>query len=678
MKKSLWTLLAVGWMAASSATPPAHLVDSLKSACQSEPDARKRVDILLNLKDLNDSSEDELYYSRKLFDEAAAVGDGFAVGASLGSLASYYISSPGAGDSLARILAQAEPLMRGSGMEGLGAYYRMVELARRIQVAGAEESARLCREYIDSVRTLPPGDVYEEASRLFLKGIAAFRLVSAEGNLQMERGLPFWNDELALLGRMCPTARRNFHANLITCLIAAYSSLEDQSGLVHAADGYLAMLDEYYRDPEIVRRRPYISKEMSYLVCYYSMCTSPLLDERNLQAYYERYRRFADSAAADAGNLLTNRQGFYTISAEYYNRRGDYPRALAYLDSLTVQLRPGGVTSQLVAISANKAKILERMGRYKEACGVYNEVVGLRDSLSSHRYAEKVGELEVQYGLDKAERDKALLLAQKRQNSLYFALTILLLAVIAVVYLWRNLLRIKHLQHNLSVESQRAQESERLKRDFMGSMSHEIRTPLNAISGFAELIAGEDLTEEERREFVQIIRDNTQLFTSLINDMLEVSQLDNTSAELPRKLLDISKIIRAEMEHLPVKEGVEYRLKLAAPEIVFPLHRSYVSLLVRELLKNAVKFTEQGSVTVKCGLTGSDTLTLSVTDTGCGVEPGLAEKIFDRFYKGDPFAQGLGLGLSLCRLIVEKLGGTIVLDTSYTGGARFVVTLRDA
>lgn len=173
---------------------------------------------------------------------------------------------------------------------------------------------------------------------------------------------------------MRPTARRNFHANLITCLIAAYSSLEDQSGLVHAADGYLAMLDEYYRDPEIVRRRPYISKEMSYLVCYYSMCTSPLLDERNLQAYYERYRRFADSAAADAGNLLTNRQGFYTISAEYYNRRGDYPRALAYLDSLTVQLRPGGVTSQLVAISANKAKILERMGRYKEACGVYNEV----------------------------------------------------------------------------------------------------------------------------------------------------------------------------------------------------------------------------------------------------------------------------------------------------------------
>ena len=201
MKKSLWTLLAVGWMAASSATPPAHLVDSLKSACQSEPDARKRVDILLNLKDLNDSSEDELYYSRKLF-ERGGRRRGRICRRGVAGVARFVLhlfarcrgfARPGAGAGGA-----ADAGQRHGG--GSGSYYRMVELARRIQVAGAEESARLCREYIDSVRTLPPGDVYEEASRLFLKGIAAFRLVSAEGNLQMERGLPFWNDELALLG----------------------------------------------------------------------------------------------------------------------------------------------------------------------------------------------------------------------------------------------------------------------------------------------------------------------------------------------------------------------------------------------------------------------------------------------------------------------------------------------
>lgn len=164
-----------------------------------------------------------------------------------------------------------------------------------------------------------------------------------------------------------------------------------------------------------------------------------------------------------------------------------------------------------------------------------------------------------------------------------------------MIYLWRNLTRIKHLEHNLRIESQRALESDRLKRDFMGSMSHEIRTPLNAINGFAELIAEGGLSKEESVEFAQIIRDNTQLFTALINDMLEVSQLDNTVAELPKMPVDICQLIRTEIERLPPKDGVEYRMDFAGPEIVVPLHRGYVTELIRELLKNAVKFTPKGS-----------------------------------------------------------------------------------
>lgn len=148
---------------------------------------------------------------------------------------------------------------------------------------------------------------------------------------------------------------------------------------------------------------------------------------------------------------------------------------------------------------------------------------------------------------------------------LWFIAVILAFAIIAVVYLWRNLSHIKHLQNKLRIESHRALESDRLKRDFMGSMSHEIRTPLNAINGFAELIAEGGLSKEESTEFAQIIRDNTQLFTALINDMLEVSQLDNTLEELPRTPMDICQIIRTEVEHLPQKEGVEYRTDFAEP-----------------------------------------------------------------------------------------------------------------
>ena len=674
MNKLLWTLLCAGWVSSAAALPKDRLIDSLKTACTACDDAQGRVNILLNLKDLTDSSDDEMYYARKLLAGAQAVGDPFAAGSSLGSLVSYYVGRPELRDSLEIVLRGVEPLLKGSSMEGLPAYYRMVDMARRIQVAGTEESVQLSRNYLDSIQACPPGDLYEEASRLFLKGIAAYKLGSADGRMRMERGLPYWTDELALLPKMRPTARRNFHANLVTCLIAAHSATKDREGLVRAADDYLSMLDEYYRNEEIVRRRPYISKEMSYLVCYYTMCTSPLIDRQRSRAYYERYRRFVEAAKSD-NNILIDKRSFYNISIAYYDRWGDYDTEMAYNDSLILISRPNGMSALLTDMYDRRARLYERMGHYRDACGAYNDLIALQDSLSSHQYNQKVGELEVQYGLDKVERDRALLLAQKRQNTIWFIVVILVIAIAVVIYLWRNLAHIKRLEHNLRIESQRAQESDRLKRDFMGSMSHEIRTPLNAINGFAELIADGGLSGEENVEFAQIIRDNTHLFTALINDMLEVSQLDNTSEELPKTPMDICLIISSEMGGLPLKEGVEYRMNFAEPEVVIPLHRSYAAKLIRELLRNAVKFTAQGSVTVDCGRVENGALTFSVTDTGCGIDPACAERIFERFYKVDSFSQGLGLGLSLCRLIVEKSGGEIHLDTSYTQGARFVVTL---
>lgn len=674
MNKLLWVLLCVGCTASASAFPKDRLIDSLEGAYAVEDDARKRVDILLNLKDLTDSSGDEMFYTRRLFSEARAVGDPFAAGASLGSLASYYIARPEAADSLEIVLREVEPLLEGSSMEGLPAYYRMVDVARRIQVAGTEEAVRLSQNYVDSIRSCPPRTIYEEASQLFLKGIAAYKLGSAEGKMHMERGLPYWVDEMALLPKMKPTARRNFHANLITCLISVYGSKGDRDALVRTADDYLAMLDSYYLDPEVARRRPYIPKEMSYLTCYYAMCTSPLIERRQAQVYYDRYRRFVEDSQSE-DNMLLDKYWFYLISVSYYEHWGDYDKAMSYNDSLILISRPNGLSAQLADMYVRRAQFYERMGHYKEACRAYSDVIGVRDSLSSQQYARRVGELEVRYGLDKAERDRALLLAQKRRNMLWFIAVILVFAIIAVVYLWRNLSHIKHLQNKLRIESHRALESDRLKRDFMGSMSHEIRTPLNAINGFAELIAEGGLSKEESSEFAQIIRDNTQLFTALINDMLEVSQLDNTLEELPRTPMDICQIIRTEVERLPQKEGVEYRTDFAEPEIVVPLHRGYVTELIRELLKNAVKFTPAGSVTIACSRVENGMLTISVTDTGCGIGEADAEKVFERFYKADPFAQGLGLGLSLCRLIAEKSGGKIRLDTSYTRGARFVVVL---
>ena len=449
-----------------------------------------------------------------------------------------------------------------------------------------------------------------------------------------------------------------------------YGTTRDRDALVRTADDYLAMLDAYYLDPEVVRRRPYIPKEMSYLVCYYTMCTSPLIDRQRAGAYYDRYRRFVESSSSQ-DNMLLDRHWFYNISVSYYEHWGDYANAMVYNDSLILVSRPAGMSAQLADMYARRANLYERMGRYKEAGGAYREVIAVRDSLASLQYAQRVGELEVQYGLDKVERDRALLLAQKRRNLLWFIAVILAIAIVAVVYLWRNLTRIKHLEHNLRIESQRALESDRLKRDFMGSMSHEIRTPLNAINGFSELL----LTEQDpaaRQAFQTEIGKSTKALTVLLENMLELSQLISTEDPLPVAQTDICLLCAERLElqrQLGDNPAVEYAYEAVEEGIEIPTNAFYLTRVLDNLLHNAAKFTAAGRITLRCRNDESRRkLQISVSDTGIGIPPEKQEWVFERFTKVDPFKPGSGIGLYLCRLIVTRLGGDIRVCPEYSGG----------
>lgn len=198
--------------------------------------------------------------------------------------------------------------------------------------------------------------------------------------MHMERGLPYWTDEAALLPKMRPTARRNFHANLITCLISVYGTTRDRDALVRTADDYLAMLDAYYLDPEVVRRRPYIPKEnvLSGLLLYdvHLAADRPPAGRRLLRPL-PPFR--GELLVAD--NMLLDRHWFYNISVSYYEHWGDYANAMVYNDSLILVSRPAGMSAQLADMYARRANLYERMGRYKEAGGAYREVIAVRDSL---------------------------------------------------------------------------------------------------------------------------------------------------------------------------------------------------------------------------------------------------------------------------------------------------------
>ena len=217
----------------------------------------------------------------------------------------------------------------------------------------------------------------------------------------------------------------------------------------------------------------------------------------------------------------------------------------------------------------------------------------------------------------------------------------------------------------------RAEESDKLKSAFLANMSHEIRTPLNAIVGFAKLI-GEVETEEEKQQFIDIIDVNSELLLQLINDILDISKIEAGTLEFRFRPMNLNDLCRSELEvHKPrVKPGVElvFEERVANVEIVCDQNR--LAQVISNLLNNAGKFTEEGEIRFGFDLKDG-CVEFFVQDTGMGIPPEKARNIFDRFVKLNDFAAGTGLGLAISKMIVEKLDGTIGVDSEPGKGTRF-------
>lgn len=241
---------------------------------------------------------------------------------------------------------------------------------------------------------------------------------------------------------------------------------------------------------------------------------------------------------------------------------------------------------------------------------------------------------------------------------------------------------------------EKAEDSNRLKSAFLANMSHEIRTPLNAIVGFTDLLnsAGADeFSPEDRAEMVDLVRTNSRLLTTLIDDILTVSKLESGKYKMSFSMGSVNSLCHKAIESVRSRcpQGVELKFEstlLDDYEINTDVLRMQEVLV--NFLTNAEKYTEAGSITVAACEADSEQCKLlplppvgdrvkgavvfSVADTGTGISPEYADKIFERFEKLESIKQGTGLGLNICRLIAEGLHAHIALDTTYTDGARFI------
>lgn len=224
----------------------------------------------------------------------------------------------------------------------------------------------------------------------------------------------------------------------------------------------------------------------------------------------------------------------------------------------------------------------------------------------------------------------------------------------------------------------RLEKSEQMKNLFIQNISHELRTPLNAISGFSQLMASADqLGEEERRLCSSNILRNIELLTKLVNDILDLSAMETGQIEIRTSGMSAQELLRnvAAQMAAQIPQDVELKLDLPDEPLCFASDEKRLNQILINLLSNACKNTTEGCITMSASARENGIVCFAVSDTGCGIPTEKAEVIFERFEKLDRYKQGSGIGLSICRIIAEALGGKIYLDTSYHGGARFVVEI---
>ena len=234
------------------------------------------------------------------------------------------------------------------------------------------------------------------------------------------------------------------------------------------------------------------------------------------------------------------------------------------------------------------------------------------------------------------------------------------------------------LERNFNLMTAELRSNEYLRKDFISSVSHQLKTPLSILNGYAQLLAGGGLSAEEEREYSQTIAQESDRLVGLIDDMLRLSRIDHREIQRKAEIFPLGEQLRRAVLQLEPR-WTEAGLSVSAdiPDLDYVGDSELLYQVWVNLLENAVKFTPSGGRIGVYLASAADTVTVTVWDTGCGMDEETLARIFEQFYQGDTDrrADGCGLGLTLCKRIVELHGGTIAAESRPGEGSRFTVTL---
>lgn len=360
----------------------------------------------------------------------------------------------------------------------------------------------------------------------------------------------------------------------------------------------------------------------------------------------------------------------------YYEMTGQYDTAIRLCNELIKDFESRKKTYYILDFMLKKGNLYYLNNQGMAASETYRAYIALKDSVSSLKFYDELAKLKAQHDMDKLEiKNKEMALAAERAHSqvltlggslLFFVLACIVLAYIAYS-------RHKY-GKQLKIVKEKAEEADRLKSAFLANMNHEIRTPLNAIVGFSQILVDEE-DSGLRSEYSQIIQSNNELLQRLIEDVLDISKIESNSMTFSFTNVFLPELMRelytSALLRMPPKVSLELD---AVPDVTLPTDRSRLMQIISNLLNNAIKHTLKG--TIRIGVENhTDFVCFYVEDTGEGIPKDKLNTIFSRFVQLNEWNEGVGLGLAICKGLIEKMGGTISVESEQGKGSVFYVTL---
>lgn len=669
------------------------IIDNLEESLASKSTSEDSVQALLNIFDIKSTviGDGAVDAATRAYETAMRAKDYDAALEMLRNLANIKKRDAAALDS---IIALAEAIPDVPHKKETITFTRLSQNVHYATYASPDEAARYLSAKLDELSNTDD-DIYDEIVELHAvitciasvsHGDLLLKYMQRLGNLIDK--LP--KDEYALRNWFCVQS-----ANLFSDSgYAGHSIAADKKLLDNIAE-----LQKYYNS----KGRPFRNYEANKYIIYNRLLSNwESLPDDEIDDIYEKaiIIKDKDERAKRAYAKSPDTDIFYALHKENYHKAHELIK-----NSIDSDNRRPARRLQLLKYLLMTSQIVSDHETTLSAALEYNRA--LEESLKRNN-TEKAKELQIVYdtyelrnSLAKQSADSQHAINRLQSSIIYICIGALIGLIILVIILVKQFRHARKLTNSLYETNQAlqheseelktskvqlqqardaAEQANRFKTDFIKSLGREIRIPLTAVNEYSHLIV--DCADADKKPYLQhyadLVDQNCEYMTTMLNDVCHLSEIDSDSVKLHLEMTDVSKIVQLSADTVArrLKDGVQLIVDTSYQPIQTITDSRRLHQILTKLLTNAVNHTHNGSVSIDCcTIEKNKTIKMTVTDTGSGIPPMARDRIFERLSKADPESPGLGVGLPLARMLARMLGGDLVLDASYTKGARFILTI---